>query len=261
MTTNWADLWRRSLHSSSCQRIIDEKGWSNDRFWREWTAYEKLVKLGGYPGQLVDVIQRRIEPGSKLLDIGAGTGKYALPLAGVCREVVALDPSQYQLSLLAEGAKAAGIDNITLCQDAWPAAAASLAPVDYALASYSLFADDIETFLKRITEVARRGFFIVFRAGPVDPLRIFCYGPAFSVDYLCIYSILHEMGYYCDVHIVERSYMLPLSMVAQQYRFSERTPAEIENYLNENGRLVESAGEKQCRNQTRDALLLWTQPV
>jgi len=262
MNKTWEDDWRRSLHSSSCRRIIDEKGWSNDRFWREWTAYAQVVKLGGYPGKLVNLVQANMEPGSTLLDIGAGTGAFALPLAATCRQIIALDPSRHQLNLLAEQAQAQSIDNIVLQQASWPEAAAALVePVDYCLASYSMFTDDIRAFLSRLAETARRGFFIVFRAGPVDPLRTFCYGPAFAVDYLCLYNILHDLGYLCDVHIVERQYMIPLSLVIEQYRFSHRTPAEIEYFLRENGRLVDKDGEQHCRHRVLDALLYWKRSV
>ena len=46
------------------------------------------------------------------LDVGAGGGRYALPLALAVREVVAIDPSPSMLGALSEDAAADGIENI-----------------------------------------------------------------------------------------------------------------------------------------------------
>ena len=51
-------------------------------------------------------------PGDRWLDIGAGAGRYALPLARVVREVVALDPSASMLGALREGAREFGVGNV-----------------------------------------------------------------------------------------------------------------------------------------------------
>src|SRR5579864_9538562 len=41
----------------------------------------------------LDILLELVEPTDTLLDIGAGGGRYALPLALACHEVIALDPS------------------------------------------------------------------------------------------------------------------------------------------------------------------------
>ena len=54
--------------------------------------------------------------GDLWLDIGAGGGRYALPLALHVREVVAIDPSPAMLSVLREDAAAEGIANIRVIE-------------------------------------------------------------------------------------------------------------------------------------------------
>jgi SAM-dependent methyltransferase len=56
------------------------------------------------------------------LDIGAGAGRFALPLARHVRRVIALDPSAGMLAALGEAMADHGIDNIDIRQGRWPGA-------------------------------------------------------------------------------------------------------------------------------------------
>ncbi len=80
------------------------------------------------------------------LDIGAGAGRFALPLALRVREVVALDPSAGMLAALREEMAARGIANVRPVEARWPlddpAAAAELR-ADVALIAHLGY--DIET--------------------------------------------------------------------------------------------------------------------
>jgi molybdenum cofactor cytidylyltransferase len=62
-------------------------------------------------------------PGERWLDIGAGAGRYALPLAlavGPAGEVIAVDPSPSMLAALREGMAEHGIDNVRPIEGRWP---------------------------------------------------------------------------------------------------------------------------------------------
>ena len=59
-------------------------------------------------------------PDDTWLDIGAGAGRYALPLALRVREVVALDPSPGMLAALREQATEHGIANVRAIEGRWP---------------------------------------------------------------------------------------------------------------------------------------------
>lgn len=54
------------------------------------------------------------------LDIGAGAGRYALPIARASHEVIAIDPSASMLAALRSGAAEAGIANVRSIQGRWP---------------------------------------------------------------------------------------------------------------------------------------------
>lgn len=65
--------------------------------------------------------EKRLRAGDSVLDIGAGTGGYALEMARFCREVTALDANQECLEVLAENAGQAELGNITVQPGFWEA--------------------------------------------------------------------------------------------------------------------------------------------
>ncbi len=102
-------------------------------------------------------------PGETWLDIGAGAGRYALPLARHVREVIALDPSASMFGALREAMSAHAIHNIRVCEGRWPPDAdvrANLGPdplADVALIAHVGY--DIEAvvpFVQAMESAARR---------------------------------------------------------------------------------------------------------
>ncbi|ABK14821.1 MAG: methyltransferase domain-containing protein [Methanothrix sp.] len=245
----WTDQWREFIEKTSYMRHLRERGISNDQFWREYEIYDEILGLMGYPGRILDRISSLIHPGSTVLDIGAGTGAFSIPLSRIAGRIIALDPSEHQLQILMR--KARGIDNIKAICDRWPDAEIG-DDIDYTLAAYSLFHEDIEAFLRRMIDVSHSGVFIVFRAEPPDPLTDFAYGPKPHLDYRCLQSILREMGYDFEVDVFPRDYRLPIRYVLKQYRYSERSPEEIIDYLRNTDRLDE---DMMVSFHSSDALL------
>ena len=94
------------------------------------------------------------------LDIGAGAGRYALPLALRVAEVIAVEPSASMRNALRSGASEHGIRNINLVGAAWPAALAELGepPVaDVALVAHGGYdIEEIGPFLDAMEEAASR---------------------------------------------------------------------------------------------------------
>ena len=91
------------------------------------------------------------------LDVGAGGGRYALPLALAVREVVAIDPSPAMLGALREDAAATGIANVRVIEARWPFASgapagdvALMAHVGYDIAEIGAFLDQLESSARRL---------------------------------------------------------------------------------------------------------------
>jgi SAM-dependent methyltransferase len=97
-----------------------------------------------------------VQPDDVVLDIGAGGGRYALPLALECREVIAIDPSAGMRQVLTSGMAEYRIHNIQVLDGRWPADSAGLA-CDVALISHLGYdVEEIGPFLDAMEAVSRR---------------------------------------------------------------------------------------------------------
>lgn len=264
--SHWTDQWRDFVRESSYIHILKERKISNDQFWRSYGVYDQILNHSGYPGEILNRIFSFISPGTSLLDIGAGTGAFSIPLSRQTSRTVVVDPSGYQLQILMEKARKERLTNITAIQKEWRDVEpfeifgpndSGINPqgVDYSLAAYSLFDEHIEDFLSKMIEFTSKGVFVVFRADAPDSLNEFAYGLKPHVDYLCLYHILKEMGYQFDIILFSRNYSLPLDLVFHQYRFSGRDSQEIAAYLQAKGRLLEREDGKWASFSARDAML------
>lgn len=95
-------------------------------------------------------------PGTRWLDIGAGGGRYALPLALSGRPVVAVEPSPAMRDVLQQGMTSYGIDAIDINPGRWPAAAEGvevdatlMAHVGYDIPDIGAFLDGVDGATKR----------------------------------------------------------------------------------------------------------------
>jgi SAM-dependent methyltransferase len=103
----------------------------------------------------LQVLRALVRPDDTVLDIGAGGGRYALPLALQTREVIAVDPSEGMLRVLREGMAEHGITNVRVIAGRWPTGEALSA--DVALISHLGYdVEDIGPFLDAMEAAARR---------------------------------------------------------------------------------------------------------
>jgi SAM-dependent methyltransferase len=75
---------------------------------------------------VLDVLQALARQDSVWLDIGAGAGRYALPLALRVQQVIAVEPSAGMRRALRTGLDEHGIDNVRVVPGTWPEAIGEL---------------------------------------------------------------------------------------------------------------------------------------
>jgi SAM-dependent methyltransferase len=71
--------------------------------------------------EALDELITLASPDDRWLDIGAGAGRYALPLALRVREVIAVEPSASMRNALRTGKEEHGLDNVRIVAGTWPA--------------------------------------------------------------------------------------------------------------------------------------------
>jgi SAM-dependent methyltransferase len=104
----------------------------------------------------LETLRSLVLPGETWLDIGAGGGRYALPLARRAGEVIALDPSPGMLDVLRAGMAEHRIENIRVIEARWPAPnppeadVALIAHVGYDVEEIGPFVEAMEASARRL---------------------------------------------------------------------------------------------------------------
>jgi SAM-dependent methyltransferase len=217
---DWNAIWmkRQELHESS--KVTDDSSHNWDKK-ENAERYDKNAK-----SQYDDRVRMTIEalditPESRVLDIGAGPGTLALPLAPQVREVTAVEPGAGMVAILSDHAARDGIGNITCVQKLWEdvdTARDLKPPYDTVIASLSLTMYDIREALRKMDAVSSGSVHLFWFADMAFWERMDAdlwpllhgrpYHPGPKAD--CLFGVLYQRGIYPDVT------MLPM---AKEYRF------------------------------------------
>jgi SAM-dependent methyltransferase len=104
----------------------------------------------------LEALRSLVRPTDTVLDIGAGGGRLALPLALETRQVIAIDPSEGMLNVLREGMAEHHISGIRVINGRWPEVSNGIQG-DVALISHIGYdVEDIGPFLDAMETAARR---------------------------------------------------------------------------------------------------------
>jgi SAM-dependent methyltransferase len=196
-----AEQWKRKVKKASAR-----KGWGlfSSRDFAEW--YDIQISSSGYPGSLLEKVLSGLDSSSTLLDIGAGTGAFAIPASARIAGVTAVEPS-LQMSLFLEN-KMNGQKNIRIINKWWEDISLDEAGShDTVLAANSLYRiEDILPALKKIVEAAGKYIYIIMscKSGLFDDIWKNLKGEAYHPppSYIHLYNILYSMGVMADVEII-----------------------------------------------------------
>lgn len=153
-----------------------------------------------------------VSAGETVLDIGAGPGTLALPLARRGVAVTAVEPSPAMAALLRRHAQEEGLTHIRIIESTWEALdETQVGAHDLVVASYSLNMDDLRTALLRMDRAARRWVYLYWFAGLASWERLLCdlwpavHGGAYIDQPKCdiLYNLLYQEGIYPDLQVLE----------------------------------------------------------
>jgi len=107
----------------------------------------------------IDAILGYVRPGDTVLDIGAGGGRLAIPIARCCAEVVAVEPSEAMLAQLEAQAAEAGVTNIKTVASTWEEAVVEPADIAMCCHVYGLY--NPESWVRKMEASARRRVIVI----------------------------------------------------------------------------------------------------
>ena len=264
---DWAGMWNKLMEESYWgQRARMPEFWDERVDW-----FEELVQQSDRAGMILSRIE--IEPDYTVLDIGAGPGTVAIPLAKTVKSVTAVEPSKRMLARLKEKASKENLANITYMPKKWEDVEMGKDMAegehDVVIASHSLVMKDIKTALVKINEAVKRSVYIFIVAGRRDEKDGSSLWSLFnrektcpSPDHIYLYNILHQLGIYANVEIMDANHNMRfpgLDAAVQHYKewmdVSGDDEERLRLYLSEN--LVEEDGEFWLRHKLRTAMIWW----
>lgn len=220
---DWNEIWKERQRLQASTRTHDDTS-------HNWDRKENAERYDANArSEYDDRVQRTLASlpltqDCRVLDIGAGPGVLALPLAPLVRGVTAVEPGAGMVDVLKRHADHDGIRNIMCVQKTWedidPARDLS-PPYDIVIASLSLTMHDLREALRKMDAVASGSVHLFWFADMPfwermyadlwEPLHGRPYSAGPKAD--CLFMVLYQMGIYPDVT------MMPMG---KEYRFGSR---------------------------------------
>ncbi len=269
--TDWAELWADLVliyENRRCQKYQSDTWYGRADHFRE--RVQKRWQTGSDSSRQF-VLQTLTDfPKASVLDIGAGTGDWALLMAEHGATVTALDPSESMLEVLNERVNESGLQTINVIKGSWPQA--DMDRYDICFCSHAMYgALDLSGFISAMQKTAIKRCVMLIRAP--DPQAVMAqaarlvYGhPYDSPNFQIAYNIILSMGIFPNVIMEDRGWWKPwvcenreqaLVEVKQRLALTEETKfdGELKALLSAN--LKQTDRGVEWPKGVRTALLYW----
>jgi SAM-dependent methyltransferase len=168
--TSSIEAWKARIEDHNAQSLRARGDRPEDDDWWSTLAGGFRADPQRTDDPVANLLRDWVTPETTVLDVGGGAGRYALPLALSCKHVTVVEPSPSMVSQLLEGAREAGIENVSAVEAGWeeaevePAGLVVCANVVYGVA-------DIEPFIAKLDAKAKeRVVVVVFMDAPMSML-------------------------------------------------------------------------------------------
>nr|WP_320160201.1 class I SAM-dependent methyltransferase [uncultured Methanoregula sp.] len=206
----WRDLWRQKKLDQS--RIPEFE--SADAYWNNRNnvtdLYVRSRARESWQGKKEAQLKAmQIPAGSRVLDIGGGSGTHAIPLAEMGCEVTVIEPSGAMREELQKNLARSGVGNITVIPSRWEDVSISELgdPFDAVIASYSLSMTDIGEAIEKMQACCRGRVHLFWFLTPPSWARVSrdlwprLHGREYPGELLAdsLWQVLYEMGIYANL--------------------------------------------------------------
>jgi SAM-dependent methyltransferase len=206
---DWNEEWKRqwSRYREASMEQTGAAYWDNEDAARDfYRKSQEQADTRVIP--ILDGLPLRTD--SRVLDIGAGPGAIAIPLARRVRHVTAVEPSGGMYRVLSENLAVEGVDNVDVIQKLWEEVDVSTdltGPYDIVFAKNSLSVPDLKDAVVKMNDASSDYVAIYWFAG-ITPWEMMSralwpklHDMEFAPPPKCdvIYNILYSMGIYANI--------------------------------------------------------------
>ncbi|MDD1712407.1 MAG: class I SAM-dependent methyltransferase [Methanoregulaceae archaeon] len=207
---DWNELWK-AIHVNSPERTRKDRDPAS--IWDKRAGAYHRVTRNEHDATERDLSFIALRPEDTVLDMGAGTGRLAVPIAGRVARVTALDPSGGMLGILRERMKQEGCSNYSCVQMRWEDVeiGRDIEPHDVVIAAFSLGFFDLGAALARLDKASRRSVYLFWHAGEwrgEEEMKLYkvVFGEEGAMqkgypDYIYPLNILHDTGIFASLRI------------------------------------------------------------
>lgn len=203
MEIDWLELWRDLATATTISRTK-----SGERVHR-YEMYSRR-KTRERPDPLLDFVLQNIDSQSTVLDVGAGSGRWTIPMARIARSVTAVEPSNTMLNILYQNIAAANLNNIQTVQAPWEEAVVE--SHDIIVCAHAMYASrELAAFVRKMEHHARNRCYLAVLLPPhngiIGELSLSIYGHRHdSPNAIIAYNALYSMGIYANVLVEDGIY-------------------------------------------------------
>jgi SAM-dependent methyltransferase len=272
--TDFITLWKELVEKQGPFWNRKKRSENNEDKWKDRARifYQRVTERWKRPDPHRDFIVSGISAfkDATVLDIGAGTGAWAILLSKYVRKVTAVEPSAEMREILKENLEKESIGNVEVINGFWPVN--GIEPHDFTLASHSIYGcEDIRGFINAMTEATVKTCFMLLRAPDHNGLlamaanRIWGY-PYDSPNFQVAYNAMLQMGIFPNI-LMENKGMWPVwknnsfedALDRIRVRFGVEKGSEHDFYLNGllKTRLTEKDGKIVWPSEVRTGLIYW----
>lgn len=250
MSHNWQSIWEETIEQSNLNNRPKNL---SERERLNFFADISLKKYGGKLNQTdpkkkvefeaeLNRLKRFINKESSVLDVGAGYGRVAIPLAKEVRRMTVVEPAHPSMNRLKENARQEGVSNIIFAEDLW-SDFHHQEKYDLVYSTWSPAVRDPVALMK-MHEASRGYCALELGATPVHRWEFFgqiypiVTGEAFRLpgNYLNIITTLYDHGIYANLETWETDGEIKYSNMQEAV---DNWSVQLGSYINVTDEMVE----------------------
>jgi SAM-dependent methyltransferase len=250
MDAQWLNI--DSGHGGECWHSWADKEAAKEYFQHSLHSYATKERIADLCSQ--------VRPESRVLDIGAGPGNIAIPIARIAEQLTAVEPAPGMAAVFQDQLSMENIDNIQLINKKWDDVDTEelRPPYDLSFASFSMGMIDLKASIEKMMEVTLGTIVIFWHAGiqswdreSMELWPLLHGKPYYPVpESNIIFNLLYSMGIYPDIKVLRHNRKIvydsfETALEAYAGRYDAKDPEKrrvLEKYLKD--KLYQADGKR-----------------